>query len=115
MILAKKLTRDLMKIVPDDRVFPEFLPENEPFPAVVYQRVGGLSEGTACSEGEAARFHIIVYHRQLMDGTSLARRIQAQLRDTDDYIAEQDAAPDFAYLYDLKAHIITLDYVLSEF
>lgn len=115
MILMEKLFRDIAPLLPDQRLFPEFLPENEPYPSAVYQRVGGINEGTACREDETARVHIMVYATTLSEAMAWARRIQAALRETGDYIAEQDSAPDSIYLYDLKAFMVELDYLLSEY
>ncbi|WP_304335325.1 DUF3168 domain-containing protein, partial [Conchiformibius steedae] len=102
----------IAELLPEQRLYPEFLPENTPLPAAIYQRISGLSENTVCSEGDTARIHIVIWAEYPQETREWAAQVQAALRHLPHGTAEQDSAPDFGYHWELKAHYAVLDYLI---
>lgn len=103
----------LSPLMPDARLYPEHLPEKPQFPAAMYRRVSGLSEGTVCAEGDTARIHIHIYADTPAECRERVAAFQAALRRIADGSAEQDGAPDYGYHYELRMYYGVLDYLVQ--
>lgn len=107
--LYEYVYKTLSPIFPENRVFPEHLPESHAdFPSIVYRQIGGVAWGTNCDTSFSELIEIMIYAKDTITRLNEIKQVIGAFEQ--DSIIQINSAPILNFDFYTKTHVATLTY-----